>query len=383
MQYLDGEIYPYWNMKYSVFLTIIMSFVGLSASGAQQSGYASRLLAGLGKSIGYTPVDSLPEGTYDAGMAFGMPVIAEYDNMHTVTHLGFRLFDDNMKREYVSDVYNFLERYFLEMYCWKNGQTLRQKLHDDKVMFTEGSIADIKRIDEKTVFTISNVEDKFYEVTWADSVGTFLSIAFPIQYELILGMPLVEIEQNLYSLITSAPKADTCDSLPEVELMGDEIYQTVPRQTYYIESLSTSRYYYKTNGTQTLILDTLHAGLSAMNIFHEITRCNNPMIVEQNLYGFKRRKFLITLHQWLNYCKEQKLIVYTAIEEEYTDGLKLLVVVQSKSLGYNHMLSVKVPRDFIDSPTAELEASVNAFIPTHNIKNLYQKYTKSTNKKIW
>ena len=47
------------------------------------------------------------------------------------------------------------------------------------------------------------------------------------------------------------------------------------------------------------------------------------------------------------------------------------------------MLSVKVPRDFIDSPTAELEASVNAFIPTHNIKNLYQKYTKSTNKKIW
>lgn len=358
-----------------------MFFVGLSTLGAQQRGFQSKLLCELAKSIGYSQVDTLKEGIHNAGSAFGMPIIAEYDKNHAVTHIGFRLFGNDLKKEYVSDVYNFLERYFLEIYCWKDKTTLQRKLHDDKVMFTTGSFTDVNRIRETDQFSISMVENKFYEVAWADTLGTFLSLAFPVQYELLLGMPLAEIEQTMYSQITGASKAKEENRFPETEKWNDEVYRTVPYEKFHIESLNTCSYYYKRDKELSLVLDTIHADLAVQNIFHEVTRFDNPMQFEQNLYGFKKTEFYVTLQQWINYCKEQKLTIYTAIEEEYTDGFKLLLIAQSKNLGYNHMLSILIPRNFIEKPSAKIQASLNAFIPTHSVKNLFQKYDSKSKKK--
>ena len=359
---------------------IALILVGLSPMRAQQGAFLTKLLQSLAKSISFVPSDTLSAGSYDAGTALGMPLTVEYDNRHSVTHLGFRLFAPEMKQQYASDVYNFLERYMFELYCWKEPTSLQQKLKDDKVMFTQGTIADIKKINESSAVSIERVENKYYEVTWSNDGQAFLSVAFPIQFELLLGMPQVEIEQKMYDMIKGASAFEE-SALPQMEQITDSLYRSVPSKHYELESVNTCSYYYKhADGTYSLVLDTLHQDLSATNIFHVMTSCANPIAVTQSLYGFKSREYTISLQQWLQHCHEAELTIYTAIEEEYDDGYKVLIVAESTDMGYNHLLSVIVPKGFLQKPTVLLKAKLNAFIPTHNVKNLYQQYTTKKKK---
>ena len=370
-------------MKRLFVLILIATIVGLSIARAQRAAFQSKLLSEIGHAIGYVPDSNLEEGTYPAGTALGKPLVAEYDSHHTVTNLGFRLFSQEQKKVYASDVYAFLERYFLELYVWEDKSTLQQKLADDKVYFTKGSIASLKNIDETTPCMISRVEDKFYEVAWADTTGAeILSVAFPIQYELLLGMSQVEIANTMYDRIVGA-SAQTAKPISEVmENVKDNIYSSTPKKHYQLESVNNIRYFKKTaEGDYKLIIDKNHADYSVTNIFHEPSACNNPLLMQQSVYGFKTLDYTVTLNQWINYCLETGLTTYTAIEEEYDDAFKVLIVAESKDLGFNHILSAIVPRNFMEKPSAEIKCKLNAFIPTHNVKDLYQQYKEKTKKK--
>lgn len=178
--------------KHFFLILTIGLLVGPSNMKAQQAQFASNLLAEMAKGLKYQPIDTLKPGSYPVGTAYGKPIVVEYDNQHVVRQIGIQLFAPQMKQEANPVVYNFIERYFLEIYQWKNKPTsLEQKLHDDKVYFTKGTIKDCAKITDQSLFSINRVEDKYYEVSWQKAPGTapFLSLAFPIQYELLLGMP--------------------------------------------------------------------------------------------------------------------------------------------------------------------------------------------------
>ena len=78
----------------------------------------------------------------------------------------------------------------------------------------------------------------------------------------------------------------------------------------------------------------------------------------------------------IDYCQASNLKSYVAIEAETKDVYKVFIIAENKTLNYNHVLVVYVPKDFLDNPTAIFNATVNAFIPTHNVANLYEEYNK-------
>lgn len=349
---------------------------------AQQAAYQSKLLSEIGKSIGYVPVYELAEGTYTVGTIQGMPIIARYDNRHTIINLGLRLFSSEAKEAYASDVYDFLERYFLELLTWKDKSTLAQKLYDDKVIFVTGSIESICDIDETMDYSINRVDNKYYELSWMKKDRTvLLSVAFPIQYELLLGMPQVEIANTMYDRIVGAPKYTEVVVPDTIQHLDGNIYRTMPLSSYQLEDVNNALYFKNDNGKYSLLVDTVFINNSATNVMQQVSCCNNPIKMEQSVYGFKTLNYTITLSQWINYCHSASLTTYAAIEEEYDDALKVLVVAESKDLGYNHLLSFIVPRNFIQQPSAEIKCKMSAFIPTHNVKNLYQQYVDKPKKK--
>lgn len=353
-------------------------------SGAWAATFQSALLAKLGKAIGYTPTDTLAAGTYEAGTAMGKRVVATYDDRHTVTLLGLNLFPEELKRSYNSHIYDFLERYFLELHCWTDKATLAQKLRDDKVMFTHGSLSDIAKISPATPFTVNRTGDKYYEVAWANDGATVLAVAFPIQGELLLGMPLPELEATLYDRIVAAAPFEEAPAERQYAQEQGNIYYPLPSQKYELESVTNRSYFYKQpGGKYALVQDTIQKAYSAINLFHHLTKADNPMRVTQRLYGFKSSEFTVTLRQWLNYCHQEGLEVYTGVEEEYADGLKLLVVAHDKDLGYNHLLSATIPYAALTKPKAELQVVANAFIPSHNVKTLYDTYKPKSKKKTY
>ena len=301
----------------------------------------------------------------------------------------FQLFAPEVKTEMPSVVYGFLERYLCELDSLdRAGEPIGQRMRDDKVFLLTGSLKDARAITPQHPFSISKTDDKFYQVTWTDTLGqTLLDVAFPMQYELLLGKPKNEIELDIREAIkASAPYVPR--AVPaEVEgnVAEDGCIVSSPSANYYVESLNTARYYTRDSQGQTV--PTFHAAdkwHSAANLFLGLISdiSGYRLYVEQNIYGFQKITYSVTLEQWLAYCQQMQLKVYFAVEEEREDGLMALIVAQSQDLGFNHMLSIILPDNFTEKRDATLKATMNAYIPTQNVKNLYQQYVEKPKKNI-
>lgn len=297
----------------------------------------------------------------------------------------FNLFSSNVKTEYLSVVYDFLERYLYEIdSLQKHHEYVDQRLRDDKVLFIAGSPATARSITPDMMFGINKVDDKFYDVAWKDSVGnTVLEMAFPMQYELLLGKPKVEIEKEFKSTLSHHRSFIPLSyNLEDMSTLEDGCLMTNPISNYYVESLNTATYYSKEKDAPTFCKeDKWH---SAANLLQGSIKDveNYTLYIEQNLYGFKTDKYTIPLIQWLAYCQDMKLTTYFAIEEEREDGLKALVIAQSQDLGFNHMLSLIIPDNFTEKRDCVIKGTLNAYIPTQNVKDLYQQYKEKPRKKI-
>lgn len=139
----------------------------------------------------------------------------------------------------------------------------------------------------------------------------------------------------------------------------------------------------KKHGKFQTVFDASHKESSALNLaLGAISDKNFKLVIEQTLYGFKTVQYTVTLNQWLNYCAQNGLKLYASVEEVREDGLKLFVLAESQNLGYNHVMSLVIPTEFCNNSKSVLKAKLTAYIPTDNVKNLYQDYKAKRKKSI-
>lgn len=304
------------------------------------------------------------------------------------TEGGFlHLFPEEMKSEVQSpEVFSFLERYLYEVHTTAHGYDFFQKMADEKVVVREGSLNNIPRLGPDVPFSITRYEDKGYEAYWTDTTGVvLLSLQFPINYELLLGKPKVDIEKEFRADIEAMPD-EFVPLRPTPELVPSDSLTDVlvpaHAEFYYAESLNTSTYYTVAEGDTIPVFSPDEKWSAAANLFHGVIEdCGTYKLhFTQQMYGFVQQTFMVSLTQWFNYCRANKLTVYFGIEEERTDGLKALLIARNVDLGYNHMLSIVIPDDFVLRRDCVLKAMLNAYIPTNNVKQLYSEQNKHQEK---
>lgn len=299
-----------------------------------------------------------------------------------------KLFSEQVRMEAnkpMNQVMDFLEHYFVGLKNVK-GTSVTDKMADDKVHFRKGSLSDYYSLCERVPFSI-NLVDKHYEVSWYKEDAPYITVVFPAQYDLIMGKPQNEIKNEFRSAVISANHRDCkLTNYPKNPEKYDDTIWISKREYYELESLNDATYYIRCNEGSGFspLFDNRHKSLSAANLFQGmIDKVDRKMYVEQSVYGMTSVKYTIMLSQWLDYCKEQNLKVFFAVEEEREDGLKVMVIAQSSELCYNHLLSVILADDFIRNPNSMVKVKLTPYIPTHNIKNLFQKESRKSRKKIW
>lgn len=306
---------------------------------------------------------------------------------HYVDAQSFRLINPDIKKEYPSVVYDFLERYLYELDSLESkGINTLQKIKDDKVLFFAGSYSSAKEITTEMIFSIKTVEDKSYEVSWSDSKGNIvLGLLFPMQYELILGKSKNVIESELKSEIMNSVSYVSDNNYTDkgLEALTNGYYTSKYNKHYYLNDLNTATYYIKDSiGTYSPLFHDSDKWNSAANLLQGVIKevSGYKLFVKQNLYGFKYETYTIPLEKWIGYCKEMQMITYFAIEEEREDGIKALVIAQSQNLGFNHVLSLVIPFDFVTNKKCVIKATLNAYIPTQNVAELYKQYVDKPKK---
>lgn len=279
-------------------------------------------------------------------------------------------------------VMDFLERYFQELPNVKK-TSIDTKMADDKVYFRKGKLADLNQVCDTMPFSI-NLLDRYYEVNWMKANDPFVTIVFPAQYDLLLGLQKDEALKVFKEDLVAAPQRKILNSIPaELIKVNDSIYRS-RCDTLELASLNDALYYNNVREEYHPVFDNNNLAYSAANLFHGLIHAADyRMYVEQSVYGMTTINYSITLCQWLDYCAEWGLKVFFAVEEEREDGILALVIAQSKELGYHHLLSVVVPDKFIDDQNAVLKVRMTPYIPVHNLKDLYQKRSATHKKVKW
>lgn len=361
-------------MRYLVCIFLFVSgFCNLSAQSAK---FQTGLLKSLAEKIQFSPKSGQKDVIVEAGVLHNKPLYASINDKGVVTHIGFRFFPDELKSKN-KDVLEFIERYFLELSCCSDYNQRNQKMQDDKFIFLLGNYPECYSLVEGTDFKLSKVNDRYYEATWSKDGTDKLSVAFPIWCELLTGMPLNEIQKTLYQSVKESPDSlQLIEDLTDMIKLEDNIYGTNPVKHYELAELINRCYYLKNDSLEfSAIYDTCHFNYSIANLFHIPNLGHGRELqIKQYLYGFKSMTFTVGVSEWVNYCLNEGMNVYFAVENETIENIKAVVLAENKNLGYNHLLSITVPRDFISNPTVKLSATLNAFIPTHNVRNLYQEY---------
>ncbi len=279
-------------------------------------------------------------------------------------------------------VMDFMERYFPSV-MKKGAATMQTRLADDKVYFRKGCPQDLYHVADTMPVTISLV-DKFYEVSWTKDNMPFITVVFPAQYNLIFGMGQEEAQLRLKENVLTSEKRTLSLSIPEnMTEKADGIYAS-EKDYFELESLKDATYYRRTGNSFVPIFEESQKDLSAANLFHGVAYDSDyRLYIEQSVYGMKTIKYSIMLSQWLDYCSSMNFNVFFAVEEERADGLLAIVIAHSREFGFNHMLSVVIPDNFVTNPNAVFKARLTSYIPTHNLKNLYQQETKNKKRKKW
>ena len=280
-------------------------------------------------------------------------------------------------------VMDFVERYFNNLPNTKN-TSIETKMADDKVYFRKGRPSDLKQVCDTMPFSI-NLIDRYYEVNWMKGSSPYVTIVFPAQYDLLLGIQKDEALKGFKNSIVAAPQRVIQKLIPTELIIGENSIYRSKCDTLELASLNDALYYNKVREEFQPVFDESHLDYSAANLFHGlIDDADYRMYVEQSIFDLnKTENYMMMLSQWLNYCAEWGLKIFFAVEEIREDGVLALVIAQSKELGYHHLLSVVIPDKFISDKNAVLKVRMTPYIPIHNVKNLYQKQSTTHKKVNW
>lgn len=267
-------------------------------------------------------------------------------------------------------IYNFLVRYVNDLRIGTvDNISPEQKMKSDKVMTIYGNYRLLPESWEELDLSVLYYENRGYEAVWKLRRDTLWHIIFPNSYELILGKTRYELEIMLRDdIMNTLTEYEYVNDSVSIMPISDSIYVSQKNKVYLSKKMSTTAYYkFNTEGRLELLRDVFYPKQLAINL------CQFPLFrdlllsITQNIYD-STRSYTLPLAKWLSYCQQQECVIYVGVETEGKELLKMLVICENKSLGYNHMLSVLFPiRDGSLIICNPINVSLTAYIPTYNI----------------
>lgn len=342
-------------------LYIIIGMVVLTASAQTQfrTSELKRLVTTLNVAVA-----ALPEG-YSHPVANGL-LLTTHVKEQTLDHIGLQLFSDELRVAGNSPVFDFLERYFLQLKYPPVVKTASNMIRDDQFRFLIGNMATIDQLHTTDDFAFSNDNNR-YTATWSRQGRVLLSVSFPVEYELISGENKIEAEDNLLSDIKSTVITRVADSPTQADS--------------YINGCFSNRLYFNKGS---LIVSGLHPAETSANIMLSTnTKGRYDIRMTQISYGFQKKMFQVPLRQWIAFCKNSGCQLYFGIENISSQGeVSAVVIAVNQAENYNHVLTVSIPSQVIVQHQGTIEARLYPYIPTHNVLNMFANYRKSNPKTL-
>jgi len=306
-------------MKRHLFYILLCMTVNLHAMEVRK--FRTQELQRLAQALNLS-TDTLADG-YSHPTVAGMKLTI-HSKAGTVDHIGRQLFADGLRQQDNTHIFDFLERYFLQLQYPPQDRSRSAMMSDDQFLLLSGTLSAVNQILPTDAFNYS-YDKHSYKATWNRNDTLLLSVSFPVEYELISGENKVEAEDNLQEDILKTEVTDRVD-------------------------------------------DTVQWG-------------DYTLRITQLSYGFRKTTFEVPILQWIAFCKAHHCELQYGIEDETAAGdIKVIIMAINSSENYNHVLTIDIPAKVASAKRGIVDARLYPYVPTHNVLNLFGDFRKSTPK---
>lgn len=349
--------------------------------------YATQLLQRMATQTGIaTQLDTLhTDGVYPDFTTFeGVPVTVILRG-NRVEHIGFSVFPLIQRETFPSPVYNFIERYALDMRLPQERPiSVDRRLELDQVTFAEGSLSLLPTLygDTTISFSVVHHDERRYELTWNQGEKLVCHVMFPSNYELLHGSRLIENENRMRGEIEHF-----ADTMPQREVYPVEKAQKVDSTDYYVLDLGYNRVPQIANKRYLRLRHDSVAGRDSLVLLYNqhfpvetvanlFATLNAPgdysAEVKLTKYNFQKEQFTVPLRQLIGFCLSEGCKPYFGLLD-YDEGsgwLDAVVMMRNHEQAYEHLLRIRMDTTTLSQMRGNISVKLMGYIMTHNVKQM-------------
>ena len=319
----------------------------------------------------------------------GKDIVLRFSAQGAIEHIGIPLFSREMRLLQPSPVYDFLEYATLNYFFKVDDNTLRL----DEVKFSKGGWNLLPGILAGSDYcSISNLDDKHYQVEWFKDAQKVAELRFPINYELLANSEREEMERRLTKGLVAyhetSSRTPMIDS-KRLQRTEDPNMLVMQGQTYIIPAINNHRYVTVVSEVDTTVVDTVehhvlkysllfdrhNADESLANLMVEpaMDVDNDSISVQVRYYNYKRETLKVAMKDFLGYFQKEGCTPYFGIDETEGSVITGTLFLVNKASGYVHLVNVTCDTDNLFGEHPLLKATMFMFTPLSNVKNLFGK----------
>lgn len=368
-----------------VLFPILLLGIALSLSANEnhtRNTYYSEELRAIAVNAKITAIsDTLSDGTYYGIVAYKKRPLTIIVEDNEVKHIGFNLFSPQQRTTFKPLCCNFIERYALLLKMpMEQNRTHYEKMNQDRVFFRTGSFDTIEELISDTALQIKySILNNINFFTWVKNGRVVCELGFPSSYKLLLGMEMDELDSRLKRdiLKTKVPVPDSIRMLSKDEIIPSITHDYFVRKgSYYYFAELNSDNYYQSIGTSenkySLMFNSKYPRQSLANV---MTTCGLPndfmLRIKQEVYGNKDSIYIAPLTKYVEFCLKNGCSPYFCVIKESNGIMDCELIMRNEMLQYNHVMRLKVETKEIKSRKGVIDARLDAYVPTHYLKNLF------------
>lgn len=369
------------------FMTCLICLLTTNTVSAQtMSRYSTNLLQNIAKQINLPDtVNMLPAGIHRDYCTHNGNSVTVITRKNQVEHIGYTVFSLEQREKIPSPIYNFLERYALEMDLPREGKwDMERQMLIDHVTFEKGSLSLLPSLCNDTTLTvsISNHSERAYTVEWRRDSIIVCSVFFPSDYELMHGIDMIEIDSRLQDYIESCDYVDSVSVVPIEKMnkistsLGD--FYILERGMGGIPAIPNNLYYQLVSDTitGTDVLQPLCSiefpKESVSNLFSSMMIENDYEVeIKLNIYDKNKEKFRVPLKQLVRFCLSNNCRPSFNVEnyDSATHQMDAYMILRNSEEAYVHLLWIKMDTSTLTDRKGLINVKLTTYVMTHNIKN--------------
>lgn len=364
-------------------VVFLFMFFAATLQGVAELRYHSELLQRMAKATALSLPDSLGVMTdNDSTWQYkGRQLRVRTNALGDVSHIGYKIFHNQIVALYENQaLFDFLERYFLELDLHLDGKTTQQRMDVDRVVVKEGSVSMMTRVKETDPLSINYTPRRLYTVTWQVG-GKPLTLSFPTDCQLMMGCNAIELENIFSRDVQRMPQCvDMGEALAPWAQVHEESSDQLKQKNYgsYLSQLIGSRIYLRMHDLQWQPDINPHSPVRSVCtlMLTGYSPQQLPLDLVIDRYGYRHEKLHVTLQQLLAYFRSEDSRVYIGIKEKTNNQLTGTLFVLNEKLGYNHVIPFTFPLSLLSGDiSAPLTAKVYAYIPLQNVTEKFFEIT--------